>query len=138
MLDTARSIATPEGIELTLRLAGPAPRAVAWVFDFFLRLIVLLVMYLFLIPLGGLGMGLWLIAWFLLEWLFPAACEVWFDGATPGKKIMGLQVVHDDGTPTGLDRRTDTQLAARGRFPSGVVWHGPGFDADQPRQQTFG
>ena len=101
MLDTARSIATPEGIELTLRLAGPAPRAVAWVFDFFLRLVVLLLLSLLLMPLGGLGMGLWLIALFLVEWLFPAACEVWLDGATPGKKIMGLQVVHDDGTPPG-------------------------------------
>ena len=41
MLDTLRPISTPEGIELTLRLAGPAPRAVAWVIDFFLRLVAL-------------------------------------------------------------------------------------------------
>jgi hypothetical protein len=30
MLDTTRKVATPEGIELTLRLAGPVPRAMAW------------------------------------------------------------------------------------------------------------
>lgn len=99
MLDTARLIATPEGIELTLRLAGPAPRAVAWAFDLVLRAIALMLLSAAMLPLGGVGMGLWLISWFLLEWLFPAACEVWFSGATPGKKVMALQVVHDDGTP---------------------------------------
>jgi uncharacterized RDD family membrane protein YckC len=98
MLDTARLIATPEGIELALRLAGPAPRAAAWAVDFFLRAIALILLSMVLLPFGGLGMGLWLISWFLLEWLFPAACEVWYAGATPGKKLMGIQVVHDDGT----------------------------------------
>jgi uncharacterized RDD family membrane protein YckC len=101
MLDTLRPISTPEGIELTLRLAGPAPRAVAWVIDLFLRLIALGLLSLVLMPLGGLGTGLWLMTWFFLEWLFPAVCEVRFDGATPGKKMMGLEVVHDDGTPVG-------------------------------------
>jgi hypothetical protein len=36
----------------------------------------------------------------LVEWFYP----VWFElrsGATPGKKAMGLVVVHDDGTPVG-------------------------------------
>ena len=48
--------------------------------------------------LGALGVGLLLIAWFLLEWLYPAVFEAKF-GATPGKKMMGLSVVSDDGTP---------------------------------------
>jgi len=38
MLDTAREIPTPEGIELTLRLAGPVARALAWGIDLLLRL----------------------------------------------------------------------------------------------------
>ena len=38
MLDTARRIATPEGIELSLPLAGPVPRALAWLLDLLLRL----------------------------------------------------------------------------------------------------
>ena len=37
MLDTARRVATPEGIELTLRLAGPVPRALAWAVDLAIR-----------------------------------------------------------------------------------------------------
>ena len=34
VIDTLRAVPTPEGIELTLRLAGPIPRALAWVIDF--------------------------------------------------------------------------------------------------------
>ena len=37
MLDTTRKVATPEGIELTLRLAGPVPRAMAWAVDLAIR-----------------------------------------------------------------------------------------------------
>lgn len=98
-LDTVRPVATPEGVELELRLAGPVSRAYAWVIDFILRLVALFVAWLILLPLGGIGAGALLILAFLLEWLVPAACEVWFEGATPGKKLLELQVVHDDGTP---------------------------------------
>lgn len=98
-LDTLRTITTPEGVELNLRLAGPMPRACAWVIDLMLRAIVLVALLVVLSTLGGLGVGIFLIAAFLLEWIFPAVCEVYLDGATPGKKAMGLRVVNDDGTP---------------------------------------
>lgn len=98
-LDTLRSVATPEGVELELRLAGPVARAYAWLVDFILRLVALFVAWLFLLPLGGVGAGAVLILAFLLEWLIPAVCEVYLEGATPGKKLLELQVVHDDGTP---------------------------------------
>jgi len=99
VLDTLRAVPTPEGIELTLRLAGPIPRALAWVIDFLLRAAILLFLALLLGRLGGVGWGTVLILAFLLEWLAPAAYEVWADGSTPGKKALGLMVLHDDGTP---------------------------------------
>lgn len=99
MLDTARRIATPEGIELELRLAGPVPRAGAWALDFALRLGILLLASMILSALGGFGTGMFLLLWFFLEWLFPAWCEVNWAGATPGKKALKLVVLHDDGTP---------------------------------------
>jgi uncharacterized RDD family membrane protein YckC len=98
-LDTLRSITTPEGIELNLRLAGPVPRACAWAIDLGVRLVIMLVLGIVLGQLGRFGTGIMLICAFLLEWLYPAVCEVKFDGATPGKKSMGLRVVNDDGTP---------------------------------------
>jgi len=99
MLDTGRRIATPEGIELSLRLAGPVPRALAWTMDLMIRLAILMVAAFALSQLGNFGAGLFFLGWFMLEWLFPAWCEVAWGGATPGKKAMGLVVLHDDGTP---------------------------------------
>lgn len=42
-----------------------------------------------------------LIGFFLLEWFFPVVFEI-TSGATPGKKAMGLVVVHDNGTPVSV------------------------------------
>ena len=101
-LDTLRSITTPEGVELNLRLAGPVPRACAWAIDLAIRAVVMIVFLVVVSPLGGFGFGMFLIAAFLLEWFYPALCEVYFSGATPGKKAMGLRVVNDNGTPVQM------------------------------------
>jgi uncharacterized RDD family membrane protein YckC len=93
MLDTIREAPTPEGIELTLRVAGPVPRALAWGLDLLIRFGLSLIIQL---PLATLGM--YLIVYFLLEWLHPALFEA-LRGATPGKSAFGLRVLHDDGTP---------------------------------------
>ena len=99
MLDTTRRVATPEGIELTLHLAGPVPRALAWTIDFALRIAVLL-MVMMLAPLfGRAGVGVLLLAAFGLEWLAPAWFEAAWRGQTPGKRALGIAVLNDDGTP---------------------------------------
>ena len=102
MLDTAREIPTPEGIELNLRLAGPVARALAWAVDLLLRVAVFTVLGIPLAMLGNVGGGIYLILWFGLEWLYPTLFEVYFGGATPGKRALALMVLHSDGTPVGL------------------------------------
>jgi uncharacterized RDD family membrane protein YckC len=102
MLDTAREIPTPEGIELTLRLAGPVARALASAVDLLLRLGVFGVLGIPLGMLGKIGFGLFLLLWFGLEWLYPTLFEVYANGATPGKRALGLLVLHLDGTPVAL------------------------------------
>ena len=99
MLDTLRNIPTPEGFELTLRLAGPVPRALAYVVDLLLRCLIFFVLMLVSGPFGGAGTGLMLIFAFLIEWFYPVAFEVWRDGATPGKRAFSLAVLNDNGTP---------------------------------------
>lgn len=99
MLDTTRNVETPEGIELALRVAGPMPRALAWLLDMFLRGVIYSVLGMSLPELGDFGMGLFLLALFLLEWFYPVAFELLWDGATPGKRVLGLRVINDDGTP---------------------------------------
>ena len=39
-IDTLRALASPEGVELPLSLAGPIPRALAWFADFLVRLLI--------------------------------------------------------------------------------------------------
>ncbi len=98
-IDSLRRFETPEGIEIELRLAGPVPRAGAFAIDLLIRIAI----YMALTPLAGLagvGIGLMLLALFLLEWFYPVFFEL-RSGATPGKRALGLTVVHADGTPVG-------------------------------------
>lgn len=99
MLDTARAVPTPEGIELTLRLAGPFARAIAWFIDLGIRAGLLILLSFILLALGRAALGVILIAFFLLEWFYPVLCEVYWGGATPGKKAFDLVVLNDNGTP---------------------------------------
>src|SRR3954471_5833068 len=99
MLDTTRRVATPEGIELTLHLAGPVPRALAWAIDLAIRIAIVVAIWVPATLLGRAGVGVVLIAMFFVEWLLPAWFEAAWRGQTPGKRAMGLMVLNDDGTP---------------------------------------
>jgi len=98
-LDTLALAETPEGIELALRPAGVVPRALAYATDFGLRLVVLIAAAIALGQLRGLGMALLLILYFLLEWWYPVVFELMPGAATPGKRLLGLKVVMDNGLP---------------------------------------
>lgn len=101
MLDTYRPVETPEGVEIGLRVAGPVPRLFAAAIDFAIRMGVYFVLLIPLSILGQAGMGLFLVVVFLLEWFYPVLFEVRRGGATPGKRRLGLLVLHRDGTPVG-------------------------------------
>lgn len=101
VLDTLKAIETPEGIDLLLRPAGPVPRALAYVLDLALRALLYLGLLLVVAPFGGAGAGVFLVALFLLEWLYPVLFEVLGRGQTPGKRALGLRVLAQDGTPVG-------------------------------------
>lgn len=98
MLDTTRSYETPEGIALGLRVAGPVVRSCAWAIDMLIRAGLYLAIAIPFAFLGGLGFGLSLVVFFLIEWFYPVFFEL-RQGATPGKKAMGLEVIQENGTP---------------------------------------
>ncbi|KFB68074.1 RDD family protein [Candidatus Accumulibacter vicinus] len=100
-LDSLCRIATPEGCEIELRVAGPVARARAWFLDFLLRLGLWLLLAMAAAQIGDFGTGLLLLGAFLLEWWYPIIFEVYRHGQTPGKKACALAVVHDDGRPVG-------------------------------------
>lgn len=96
--DTRYHHQTPEGVQLALSLAGPMVRGMAWLIDFLIRAVIYIVSVLLLELFGGFGTGLMLIILFAIEWFYPVIFEV-RNGMTPGKRGMGIRVVHDDGTP---------------------------------------
>jgi uncharacterized RDD family membrane protein YckC len=101
LLDTRHQVETPEGIDLVLRPAGLMPRSLAFAIDLLIRGGILLAAFLLLALLGQFGAGLGTLIYFLVNWWYPVLFEVLYQGRTPGKKAMGLRVVHDDGTPVG-------------------------------------
>jgi uncharacterized RDD family membrane protein YckC len=101
VIDTLRPVSLPEGTEITLRLAGPLTRARAWLIDFSLRLILLASLPPVFMAFGKAGMGMGLIVSFAIMLLYPVVFEALWQGATPGKRVCNLAVVHADGTPIG-------------------------------------
>lgn len=98
-LDTVYHVQTPEGIELQLKIAGFWPRSLAWLLDFLIRAIIYFVLAMILTQFDKLGTGLFLILIFVLEWFYPVLFEVNNQGMTPGKSMLGIQVVNVDATP---------------------------------------
>lgn len=101
-LDTLDHSDTPEGIALTLPVAGPLVRWLAWCIDFILVCVIWMLTAMILAYLGAAGVGIFFLVAFCITWFYSVSFEVLRDGATPGKKSFGLQVVHDDGTPVGF------------------------------------
>ena len=97
-------VETPEGARLTLVLAGPVVRALAWCVDVAIRGAILAAFYaVFSTALVGdqsreVVLGLGLLLTFLLSWLYTTLFEA-LTGATPGKRLFGLTVVHENATP---------------------------------------
>jgi len=99
MIDSVHTVESPEGITLVLRPAGLVSRALAYLIDFAIRGAVLIGVSIIAAMIGALGAALMLITYFLLEWFYPVVFELSRGSATPGKRIMGLQVVLDSGLP---------------------------------------
>lgn len=100
-LDTRYHVETPEGIDLLLRPAGVIPRAIAYLVDLGIRALLMFALFMLLAFLGQIGTGLGLLLTFIMTWWYMVLFEVLNQGRSPGKQMMGLRVVHDDGTPVG-------------------------------------
>jgi uncharacterized RDD family membrane protein YckC len=103
MIDTIHTVQTPEGVDLSLPVAGPVPRALAYALDVAIQSAGLAGVQTVLFAAGGSGfaLGLSAIAAFLVNWFYAVCFEVLSHGQTPGKRIVGLRVVQENGTPIG-------------------------------------
>jgi uncharacterized RDD family membrane protein YckC len=98
-LDTIAAAETPEGIELQLRCAGLAARSSAFLIDAGIRLAVIYGLLIIAAYLGAIKNAVIYIVMFILNWLYPVVFELRAGAATPGKRLMGLQVIMDNGLP---------------------------------------
>lgn len=112
-LDTDVAIETPEHIVFHYRLAGPARRALAYVFDLLVcygvvALIGLIVVLAFvgdrtageLSSAAKAGSGVVLLALFAAQWIYFVVLEA-RTGRSVGKRAMGVLVVSTNGRPVG-------------------------------------
>lgn len=97
-----RLIETPEGIILSMPLADPISRTVAFLIDLLLRGLLLFAIALLLSFLERLGVGIFYVFLFILWWGYYVIAETLMDGSSPGKKFMHLRVVNDDFTSISL------------------------------------
>jgi len=103
-LEDRLAIATPEGVQLELTLAGLGSRAIAGFVDLTLKALIIAALaavflatlseelaLAFLVPLG-----------FVVLLFYDVAFEVWAQGRTPGKRWTGLRVLRSCGRPVDV------------------------------------
>jgi uncharacterized RDD family membrane protein YckC len=104
VIDSAINVVTPENIAFRYELAGPWRRLPAFVIDVIIRLAVIFGLSLLLTVIGivaffGLVIPILNLTWFVLEWFYGGLFETYWNGQTPGKRLLGLRVLTVDGRP---------------------------------------
>jgi uncharacterized RDD family membrane protein YckC len=98
--DSLEGAMTPEGIEFVLYPAGPLIRSCAYGIDLLVQTLIMVTITISLSLLSDiLGIWLYLILIFLIDWFYHVVCELAFRGQSLGKRIMGIRVVRADGSP---------------------------------------
>ena len=104
-IDTRIEIVTPENIAFQYRVAGPFRRLPAYLVDLLIRVIVLILIRIAsgisfgVLGLGDVGVGMVMIVYFVLDWFYGGLFEAYWNGQTPGKRLMRIRVVSDEGQP---------------------------------------
>lgn len=97
-------IATPEGVEVELTLAGIGSRFIAAGVDFAIQILVVIALAVLLQPAGDAGFAVFTSVVFALIFFYDVLFEVLGRGKTPGKRLSGLRVVGPGGRPIALVR----------------------------------
>lgn len=103
-LEDRITVATPEGIELQLALAGAGSRFIAGTIDLVIQLTLVILAALACLGLirGGFGVAIFAMALFAILFLYDIGFEVLASGRTPGKRVTQLRVVRGKGEPVDL------------------------------------
>jgi uncharacterized RDD family membrane protein YckC len=136
-----REIVTPEGVTIPVDLADYGERLSAFLFDFALQLVTIIVIVLLLIAVahkadsasdltGRIAVALVLFIYFLIRNMYFIFFEIAWRGATPGKRVVGLRVIDRHGgplLPTAVIARNLTREVEM-FLPLGILLTGGGVD----------
>jgi len=111
-LATTRSLITPEGVDLQIKLADAGTRAAAFLLDVvFIVTAAIVVTIIVLLGVGGLGTDemqplfiVWIILIFFLRNIYFIAFEAGRRASTPGKRIVGIRVASRNGAGLSVDQ----------------------------------
>lgn len=104
--DTQIELITPENIAFRYRVAGPFRRLPAYLIDLLVRMGIMVgvsigLSFLLGFTFGSMSTvaGVSLVVYFILDWFYGALFETYWNGQTPGKRLMQIRVVAADGRP---------------------------------------
>lgn len=102
--DDRIAIATPEGVELELVLAGMGSRFIGAAIDSAIQFGAIFALTVVLGPFtnNGYVTALLFVGWFLVFFAYDIVFETWNRGRTIGKLAVGLRVVRLGGEPVGF------------------------------------
>jgi len=105
-IDSTIDVVTPENIAFQYQAAGPFRRLPAYLIDFCIRVGIVIVGGVFVTVIGAaslfaalLGLAMLMLLWFVLEWFYGGLFEAYWNGQTPGKRVMGIRVLTTEGQP---------------------------------------
>ena len=105
-IDTTAEVETPEHVRFRYRVAGPTRRAAAYAIDLLIRGALVFALAIMLAigavasdDLAGMGVGVWLVVFFFVEWGYYVLSETLMGGRSIGKRALNLRVVKQSGVP---------------------------------------
>ena len=102
-LDSSIKIVTPENIAFQYEVAGPFRRLPAFLIDLSIRAVILMAvgfaMSILVGVTGGTSIAFLVVFYFVMDWFYGGLFETYWNGQTPGKRLMGIRVLSHDGQP---------------------------------------
>lgn len=138
-LEDRITLLTPEGIELSLQLAGIGSRFIAGVADLIIQLVLIGLVALVGSGVGGgFGVAILAIGVFAALYVYDVAFEILGGGQTPGKRLTHLRVVRQSGAPIDLPSSAVRNLIRLLEGPPLAYLPALGSIALSPRNQRLG
>jgi uncharacterized RDD family membrane protein YckC len=142
-LDATQSVVTPENIAFEFRLAGPFRRLPALLLDMVIKIALAVGLAWGLsLTVGlvswGLAMFLFLVIYLAMDWFYGVLFETFLNGQTPGKLVMGLRVLSENGLPINGMQAALRNLFRAADLLMGLVPIGLGVMALNRRYQRLG